>query len=610
MKWISKVCILTGLWGIGFFVSQAQSVEQIKAEREIYLWGEGRGNTLKKADSEALSDLINQISATVESDFTLLQQEKSAGGYEETLHSVIRTYSNATVSNTERIVLGNEPDAHVFRYLKRSEIEKIFISRRNKILEYTANAQTAEENLQLADALRYYYWALTLLRSHPEGADVRYRNKEGEEQLLATWIPLQINTLFSHIKVETKRVTKEDTYQTAELRILYDGKPVRNFDYTYWDGRDWSNIVSAKDGRGIVELPLLADASHIRLKGEYVFDGEATIDAELRDVIGRLDVVPFRSCYMEAVPSNRKMPSALNGAIQAEAAEIQPTRNSQAFFKPIKDSARYLPVIREVEKAIRERRYSEVRHCFTGEGYDMFTRLIGYGKARIVGIPSYRLMAWENGVVCRSMPLSFHFAGNNRTFVEDVVFDFSEDARIRSVSFGLSQAALEDITGKTMWSEHSRMTLIRFLENYQTAYALKRLNYIENIFADDALIIVGTVLKKQAVTDRQVVLDRQSVKYTRQTKEQYMKRLRSTFGSNEFINLHFADNQIRKSGTQGELYGIQIRQDYYSTNYGDTGYLFLMVDLNNIKQPVIHVRAWQPEKDPDFGLIDLSHFTF
>ena len=35
-----------------------------------------------------------------------------------------------------------------------------------------------------------------------------------------------------------------------------------------------------------------------------------------------------------------------------------------------------------------------------------------------------------------------------------------------------------------------------------------------------------------------------------------------------------------------------------------------MVDLNNPDKPIIHVRAWQPEKDPDFGLIDLPSFTF
>lgn len=46
------------------------------------------------------------------------------------------------------------------------------------------------------------------------------------------------------------------------------------------------------------------------------------------------------------------------------------------------------------------------------------------------------------------------------------------------------------------WEEDSRICLIRFLEDYQTAYALKRLDYIESIFSDDAWIITGTVLKK------------------------------------------------------------------------------------------------------------------
>lgn len=56
--------------------------------------------------------------------------------------------------------------------MKRSEIDKIFKARKNKILEYLANAETAEEHLQIADALRYYYWSQTLLRSHPEGATI------------------------------------------------------------------------------------------------------------------------------------------------------------------------------------------------------------------------------------------------------------------------------------------------------------------------------------------------------------------------------------------------------------------------------------------------------
>ena len=43
-------------------------------------------------------------------------------------------------------------------------------------------------------------------------------------------------------------------------------------------------------------------------------------------------------------------------------------------------------------------------------------------------------------------------------------------------------------------------------------------------------------------------------------------------------------------GAGGETYGIQIKQDYYSSNYGDHGYLFLMVDFNDPENPSIKVR--------------------
>jgi hypothetical protein len=61
-------------------------------------------------------------------------------------------------------------------------------------------------------------------------------------------------------------------------------------------------------------------------------------------------------------------------------------------------------------------------------------------------------------------------------------------------------------------------------------------------------------------------------------------------------------------GKGGEMYAIQIAQDYYSTHYGDKGYLFLMVDINDLEHPLIKVRTWQPEKDPKFGLYGPGDF--
>ena len=586
---------------------QAQErILQIKQHGEQYLWGEAIGKNLNTADRDALADLIGQISTSVESNFTLIKNE-NPDDYAETFQSVIKTYSKATLNNTERIIIGKEPKITVFRFIKRTEINKIFAARENKIKGFVESAVRAEQKLQIADALRYFYWAQTLLRSHPNGAMLTINDDTGEQHILATWIPEQINNIFSRIRVKRGEVKPDGEFQQVELYFTYNNTPVANFDFTYWDGQDWSNITSAKDGRGVAELPAIANSNKIDIKGEYAFTGEATIDAELKDVTESLDIVPYKSSYLQLSVSAKE---AKQNQKDIQRTQTETAAKTESFFNYVKNDTDYKNAVTDVEKAIAKRNYNDARPHFDDEGWEMFSKLVSYGHAKIYGTPNYRFAQTGDGIICRSMPLIFSFPNSKRTFVEDVVFEFNADGLIHSLSFGLSQTALQDITNKQQWSESSRLTLIRFLENYKTAYALKRLDYINSIFANDALIIVGHVLEKQTVKDAiNIEPDKQIVRYTRQTKEQYIKNLGICFRSNEFINLRFADNEIRKSGS-GEIYGIQIKQDYFSTNYGDTGYLFLMVDLNDKDKPIIHVRAWQPEKDPEFGLIDLSSFTF
>ena len=55
--------------------------------------------------------------------------------------------------------------------------------------------------------------------------------------------------------------------------------------------------------------------------------------------------------------------------------------------------------------------------------------------------------------------------------------------------------------------------------------------------------------------------------------------------------------------------GLQFALDClnnYSATYGDEGYLYIQVDLEDRKQPIIKVRTWQPEPDPKFGLFDMG----
>ena len=608
----------------------AQNTDEIRRSDE-YLSGEGWGESLKAADNAALQDLISKISVSVESQFENIEEEMNdMNGLDShsACRSVVNTYSQATLQNTQRIVIENEPDAHVFRYVKRTEVDKIFESRRLKVFDMVASAARAVEKGKVDDALRYYYWAYCLLQSIPNANGV----VDNAGLVLTHWIPEQMNEIFGEVKVQT--VSEENN--VAEVRVLFKDEPVTSMDYTYFDGMDWSNIYSAKDGRGFIELRPGMTTENMKIKCEYEYSGEAHIDKEINTVVNVMKGKVFRDAYVvvEKTPSN----SPSMGRTQAsrnqltvtsdlqsdiiEGGDLKSTTNNLRIANPqgqnqitLLSEDKIVPYRESIEKviaAIKSGSYATAEECFTEEGKDMYRRLISYGNARIMGEPAYTFYTvGEAEVTCRSVPMSFSFRNNGRKFVEDVTFTFNAEGKIDYLAFALDEKSTTDILQHSMWSEYARKILAEFLENYKTAYALKRLDYIRSIFDDNAVIITGKVVTRQTSAYGEVggeYLNNKYVQYTRQGKEQYLRNLERCFDSNEYINIRFANNDIVKAGVGGEVYGIQIKQDYYSTNYGDTGYLFLMVDLNDPKKPVIKVRSWQPERDPDFGLIDLSHF--
>lgn len=584
----------------------SQTVEQVKSDNLNYYWGEGSGTTLEKANNEALSMLISQISTSVESYFEILKQE-SGSQYKEKVYSVVRTYSSSTLKNTERILINDEPNATVFRYVKRSELFKIFAERREKIIDFAENAGIAADKLQIADALKYYYWAFMLLKSHPDCNSIKFTNGE----LMAVWLPAQLNLLFAGITVTLGELTADEGFATQTLNITHKGLPIANYDYSYWDGKNYSNTISAKDGLGFVEFSETKPAvKDVKLKTEYMFENEASTDKELFDVMQKLDPVPFPKSYFVAKPKNLKQIADILQSPENKLVDdktIPSEAKSNSAFTQVTDPTSYMKAVNQLKDAIRKANYESAKPLFTDNGFEIFTKLVKYGKARILADKELLFLQQGDEVFCRAIPMSFNFA-NNKQFVEELVLNFDVDKKISNLSFALGDKAISDITAKTIWPEKVKAQLINFMEDYKTAYALKRLDYIERIFSDDALIIVGSLLKIK-LGDMNQYKDNKILKYNHYTKQEYLKRLKYAFNSKEYINLQFEDNEIRKSGKSPETYGIQIRQSFYSSNYSDGGYLFLLIDFVNPDLPVIHVRTWQPEKNADGSIYGLNDFN-
>lgn len=576
----------------------AQGVDGIK-RNSSYLYGEGGGVTLQAAKEAALADLIQKISVTVHSDFTSKEHELNQDGNvtsDAEYQSIIRSYSTATLTNVKTIVLKPEPDASVFLYIAKSEIDRIFESRVAKAKEFVGNADEALKNGQIDDALRYYYWSYCLVKS------LRYPNEakifvDGQERSLLAWLPTRIDDVMGKVKVQSRR-TADNTY---EITATYDGRPVRSMDYTYFDGVDNSPVYSILDGKGLVELRPGMAMDAVQLKLEYEFRGLSRNDSEVEAVVGAMKPAVYRRAYHRvaldgAASSAESTSTDVNGSMQSPLALTDMGTLGTAVMKP-------------VMQALRSGSIEQCRKKFTAEGWEEFSKLMGYGKVSLMDDIHLDYFADGDCVVCRGLPVSCRF-NRGRVFNEKLSFYIDSNSKqITHVAMGLGREAMNDVVlGHLDWSEKSRTRIVGFLEDYRTAYATKNLEYLDKVFDDNAVIVLGKRLQVAPQLNKEGYMNNHRVQFTQLTKREFLRNLRRQFQSKDYINLHFSQNRIYQLQKGVERYGIEIKQDYYSSNYGDTGYLTLIFDLTNPDQPVIHVRTWQEQPDPNFGVVSPADF--
>ena len=155
-----------------------------------------------------------------------------------------------------------------------------------------------------------------------------------------------------------------------------------------------------------------------------------------------------------------------------------------------------------------------------------------------------------------------------------------------------------------------RRTILGYCEHLRTAYTTKDIDFLRQVFSDEALIIVGNVVRTAPGSDK-AGLPRQRVEYFMRTKKEYLARLERAFAASKAIDVKFSGFSIMRHPTMDGIYGVSLRQRYKSDRYADDGYLFLLWDFRNPSMPLIHVRTWQPYDsagDGD-GMVSISDFN-
>lgn len=598
----------------------AQTAEQIKAKKQRieqlkldtrYYYGEGVGEKPRDAKELALSNLISSICVYVSQSSSLDMENTIRNGDVQTteqFRSRMGTYSSMALNDCQSDTWKEKDVCYYFLYIERSKIQEMFENRKRKVAEYGRIANKAMEDVNIADALRYYYSAYLLSQGIPDIQNVRVEDLNGREQMAGVWLRKTIEDILSNISVSV--VSQEGS--TCTLKFLYKKQPLSKIDYTYYYGSGWtSRPTKAMDGNGQADLDASFSAKDMDVRVEYKYGAEAGSDKELAAVYEALsDELEFKNEI--TVHSARTVAPAKQD--QKKVATIAKPKKSGNSTLSGDAALPYMTTMEKVITAIRTKSYDSVKSLFTTDGYDVFDKLLKYGNARIIGTPTITFTPYDQWVFARSVPMQFSFHGNNH-FSENVVFTFNTEGLIDNITFGLGDVAAQNLYGNLYEDSDAgvRNAISNFLENYKTAYALGRFDYLESVFSDDALIITGKVLKRMVGDKEHGYHMEQTTEKTRQSKRQFLDNLKRAYNMKEFVNLQFVNNTIRRnmvSKAQGkDVFGIQIRQDYFSSNYSDKGYLFLLVDVTDPNQPIIHVRVWEEKPDDNGEIFDLSRFN-
>lgn len=610
MKLFKRALTLTIL-AIFTMYSHAQSIDEIK-KNSNYIWGEGNGTTMSDAEGEALRQMSVQISVSVYN--SSYDEESNDNSVQK---AVLQSVSSAKFTNVQMRVLEEEPNAKVFCFMPRSEVKKMFEKRASHIANMVDAGKTAESRMMIDEALRNYYWALVLAKTTPEPVEIEFNDKKGEATSL---LPIKIKSVLAMINASVDEIQDG---KNLILGFTYNGKPVSSLNFKYNDGQSIVGPIVARDGIGEASMASIPADGKLHLTYELRFRNE--VDPTDSDIAGAFNagILPnINSSVAIAIKNNSKKKAAAPVLASAEMLAAQPTNDKRSIAMQNADNTDDLQkAVLAVEAAISSNNPKSAFNYFTPEGYTLFVNLMAKnGKVTLVGkAQSHNFIIADGYIIGRATNIKRQFR-NGKAFMEKLVYRFNPESRkIESVAFALTQRAENDImNAAASWPEVSRWAILNFMEDYQTAFALKRIDYINSIFSDDALIITGTILKKlnnaERAFDRSKSLDLggpKDIAYSQLSKTEYIDRLRKIFSTREYVHLQFEDNVTRMIDlpaingiNKGAAFGIEIKQRYESTGYSDDGYLTMVFDTRG-KLPIIHVRLWQPDKN---NMMSLQEF--
>lgn len=592
-------------------IAQTPKKESIKRS-DTYYWGEAISENQDEASERALSQLTRQIAVLVSSDFRNKVTEDN-GDISEQTEMLLNTYSTATLKNVKTLSDMVDGRIEVFHYIDKSEVVKIFEERKQLIGDLYRNAIISEKSGYYRDALTNYYFSLVLMNSIPE------TNLMQGSSNLSTEIPNCINSIINNTRF--KLISDENISEKEReliLEVTVDGKPVKNLDFTFWDGTKQIEVKS-KDGEGILQLvgsSISFDELKVNVKYAY-----SNCREQVKEVDDIWKLVKRPSFAMNQTvklkmdkPSQIPLFPGMSDDIKVERMETNDFKIDLVNEEGCDIQERIGKVTLQLLGAIERRDFRMIEGITKNDTLTKKIKdLIKYNDLVIVGnTQGARINKTYEGWELRKIKVLNRYSSINEQSKEYLVIDFTEDGNLYDLTFGIMDGLYEEFVEQANYAGdwENRLVIIKFMEKYRTAYLQRNIAMLDSIFAEEAVIIVGRVVRKNMKKDVAKFANQvPDVEYTQYTKKEYLVKQQQVFNMHKDIYLGFSNFKIRRKNKAPSFYGISLRQNYHATKYADEGHLFLLVDFPDGEDPQIYVRSWQPQEWDMNKIIDTGYFN-
>ena len=627
-SFIKQICsLLFAVFLTANAFAQTPDIETIKSGDDYY-WGEFCSQNQSESESAAIDQLLSKIAVNIESSFTNKVSESisdNQGEYKQEVEGIVKTYSSAQLKNLKTFKEPRDCGIYVFRYIQKSSVNEIFENRKQLVKDIFDKAEEFEEEGNYANALKYYYFSIVLLNSIPESTLMHNGDNLYTEPGFRN--PDIIQSVRFEIVSDEMLTDKEREITVA---VLIDGEKAETLDFSFWDG---NNSVSAKSIDGTATLNLFGSSTQfnsLRINVKYSYYENKDEIKEVGDLWELVQRPKFN--YPKELDLDQPITQQKKDELKQKV-PLEPMNESFTLNTFMEEFAQ-TDAVEEVEaidveglKEIVPDHLKDLQTYFNEEAENeewaedefLNTKLSQLEKLNNLSISNNTSKSDINktmeGWEFRQLSATARYPSVNMQSKEYLVPDFDTTGQLVDVNFGIMDGMYDEFRRASKFGKDwdKRQVMIKFVEKYRTAYMTRDLNQLGTMFAEQAVIITGRVLRVDENASNNFAYEQNqpeqpNVEYLRQTKEEFLARQKVLFESKPDIHLGFSTfNIIRKNNQEG-IYGISMRQSYTSTNYSDEGYLFLLIDFND-EEPKIYVRAWQPQEWSEKALVELGNFN-